>query len=84
MVAVVAVHASPSIGLTEYAVFLDGHEACAMRLRARSSLAFGDFNAHATAWGSRRTNGKGRVVLECATGLDLQLINRRSSSTCIE
>jgi endonuclease/exonuclease/phosphatase (EEP) superfamily protein YafD len=57
--AVVAVYVSPNIGQAEYASFLDELAACVMRLRGRPSLVLGDFNAHATAWGSRRTNRRG-------------------------
>jgi hypothetical protein len=47
---VVAIYVSPNIGQAEYASFLNGLAACVIRLRARSFLILGDFNAHATAW----------------------------------
>ncbi|XP_050490454.1 uncharacterized protein LOC126873526 [Bombus huntii] len=81
--AVVAVYVSPNISRTEYACFLGGHAACARRLGACPSLVLGDFNAHPTAWGSRRTNGRGRDVLDWAAALDLRLMNRVSSITCV-
>ncbi|XP_033364995.1 uncharacterized protein LOC117242437 [Bombus vosnesenskii] len=60
--AMVAVYVLPNISRTEYVSFLDGFAACARRLGAYPSLVLGDFNAHSTAWGSRRTNGRGRDV----------------------
>jgi endonuclease/exonuclease/phosphatase family metal-dependent hydrolase len=81
--AVVAVYVSPKNGQAEYASFPDELAACVMRLRGRPCLVLGDFNAHATAWGSRRTNKRGREVTAWAPELDLRLVNRGSSSTCV-
>jgi hypothetical protein len=72
---------SPNIGQAEYVSFLDELAACVMRLRGRPSLVLGDFNAYATAWGSRRTNRRGREVTAWAAELDLRLVNWGSSST---
>ena len=58
-----------------YASFLNGLVACVRRLGACLSLVLGDFNAHSTAWGSRRTNGRGRDVQDWAAALDLRLMN---------
>ena len=79
----VAVYVSPNISRTEYTSFLDRLAACARRLGACPSLVLGDFNAHLTAWGCRRTNGRGRDVQDCAAALDLRLMNRGSTSTCV-
>ncbi|XP_076476110.1 uncharacterized protein LOC143302923 [Bombus vancouverensis nearcticus] len=65
--AVVAVYVSPNISRTEYASFLDGLAACAWRLGACPSLVL----------------GRGRDVQDWATALDLRLMNRGSSSTCV-
>ncbi|XP_076301994.1 uncharacterized protein LOC143220151 [Lasioglossum baleicum] len=46
-------------------------------------LVLGDFNAHATAWGCRRTNARGEAFLEWAAGLDLRILNRGGASTCV-
>ncbi|XP_050493834.1 uncharacterized protein LOC126875153 [Bombus huntii] len=81
--AVVAVYVSPNISRTEYASSLDGLAACTRRLGACPSLVLGSFNAHSTAWGTRRTNGRGRDVQDWAAALDLRLMNRGSSSTCV-
>jgi endonuclease/exonuclease/phosphatase family metal-dependent hydrolase len=53
------------------------------RLGANSSLILGDFNAHSTAWGSRKYNGSGSAVQDWAATLDVWLTNRGSSSTCV-
>ncbi|XP_076482497.1 uncharacterized protein LOC143304049 [Bombus vancouverensis nearcticus] len=81
--AVVTVYVSPNISRTGYASFLDGLAACARRLGVCPSLVLGDFNAHSTAWGSRRTNGRRRVVQDWAAALDLRLMNQGSSRTCV-
>ena len=66
-----------------YSSFLNGLAACVRRLGASPSLVLGDFNAHSTACGSRRTNGWGRDVQDWAAALGLRLINRGSTSTCV-
>ena len=53
------------------------------RLSSWASLVLGDFNTHSTAWGSRKTNGRGRDVQDWAAALDLRLMNRGSTSTCV-
>lgn len=35
----------------------------------------GDFNAWATAWGTSRTNARGRILMECMATLDMELLN---------
>lgn len=41
----------------------------------------GDFNAWAVEWGSRRTNARGRILLEAFAVLDVTLANRGSKAT---
>jgi len=53
------------------------------RCLPRPVLVAGDFNAWAEACGSRRTNLRGRVLLDWTAELDLQLLNRGSESTCV-
>ena len=77
--AVVGVYVSPNISRVEYASFLDGLTVCVRRLGAYPSLTLGDFNAHSTAWGSRRTNGRGCAVQDWTAALDLRLIFTFSS-----
>jgi hypothetical protein len=79
----VDVYVSYNINRVEYASFLDGPAACVRRLGAYPSLILLDFNAHSTAWGSRRTNGRGSAVQDWVAALDLRLINRGSCSTCV-
>ena len=73
-----AVYVLPNINRTEYASFLDGLTACVRSLGAYPTLVSGDFNAHSTAWGSGRTNGRGRDVQDWAAALDLRLMNRET------
>lgn len=35
----------------------------------------GDFNAWSTTWGSRSTNRRGRILMECLATLDVELLN---------
>ena len=81
--AMVTVYVSPNISRTEYASFLDGLAACVRRLGACPSLVLGDFNTNSTTWGSSRTSGRGRDVQDWAAALDLRLMNRRSTNTCV-
>ena len=62
---------------------MDELAACVRRLGACPSLVLGDFNALSTAWGSRRSNGRGRDVQDWAAALDLRLMNRGSTGTCV-
>ena len=43
----------------------------------------GDFNAWAVDWGSKRTNGKGRSLLEAMSALEVVLLNAGSEPTFI-
>jgi hypothetical protein len=81
--AVVGVYVSPNISRAEYAPFLDGLAACVRHLGAYPLLILGDFNAHSTAWGSSRNNGRGKAVQDWAAARDHRLIYRVSSSTCV-
>jgi len=53
------------------------------RCRPHPVLVAGDFNAWAEVWGSRSTNLRGRLLLNWAAELDLLLLNRGSTSTCV-
>ena len=81
--AVVTLYVSPNISRTENASFLDGFAACVRRLGACPSLVLEDFHSHSTAWGSRRTNGRGRDVQNWVAALDLGLMNLMLTSTCV-
>ena len=81
--AVVVIYMSPNISRTEYASFLDGLAACVRRLGACLLVVLGDFNTYSTAWSSHSTNGRERDVQDWAAALDLRLMNRGSTSTCV-
>ncbi|XP_076383954.1 uncharacterized protein LOC143261255 [Megalopta genalis] len=82
-ITVVGVYISPNGALRRVREFLDGLHACLARFASRPDLVLGDFNAHATAWGSRGTNARGEAVLAWAASLDLRLLNRGSRPTCV-
>ncbi|XP_067216910.1 uncharacterized protein [Linepithema humile] len=46
-------------------------------------LVTGDFNAWSTVWGSWSTNAKGRTLLKWTAEMDLLLLNRGSTNTCV-
>lgn len=43
----------------------------------------GDFNAHSHSWGSRKETSRGKLVNEWVAALDLTIINKGNTSTCI-
>ncbi|XP_076248027.1 uncharacterized protein LOC143187674 [Calliopsis andreniformis] len=82
-IAVVGCYVSPNTDLASYETYLDGLEACVRRCMPRPVIVLGDFNAHATAWGSPRTNRRGEVLMDWAAGLDLRLVNRGRQNTFV-
>ncbi|XP_070518818.1 uncharacterized protein [Cardiocondyla obscurior] len=82
-VAVVGTYLPPLGSLQEYedwlekiAVFLDG-------LRSLSIILAGDFNSWSRAWGSRKTNGRGRILEKWTAAKNLVLLNRGRVPTCV-
>lgn len=66
-------YARPSLTATEYQTMLDNIAADA---HPRNSVVIGgDFNAWATEWGSKRTNARGRMLLESFAALDVTIAN---------
>nr|XP_033337116.1 uncharacterized protein LOC117226650 [Megalopta genalis] len=58
--AVVAIYAPPRRSLEEFEQCLDEVGRCVSRCLSRPVLVLGDLNAKATAWGSPRTDARGR------------------------
>lgn len=46
-------------------------------------LIGGDFNARSTVWGDRRTNGRGELMLDIMSELDLRVLNVGNAPTCV-
>ncbi|XP_070518841.1 uncharacterized protein [Cardiocondyla obscurior] len=82
-VAVIGVYLPPPGSPEEYGKWLENIGACIDRLRPLPVLVAGDFNAWSTAWGSRQTNVRGRLLGDWAACRDLALLNQGSVSTCV-
>lgn len=82
-VAVVGVYLPPSGTLADFEEWLEDLEACVRRLQPLPILVAGDFNSWSRTWGSRRTGVRGRTLEEWAAALDLVLLNRGKTATCI-
>ncbi|XP_076302269.1 uncharacterized protein LOC143220520, partial [Lasioglossum baleicum] len=82
-VVVVGCFVSPNRTLAEDEDCLDGVRRAVNQHLSGSVLVLGYFNAHATAWGCRRTNARGEAFREWAAGLDLMILNRGGASTCM-
>nr|XP_034182489.1 uncharacterized protein LOC117605358 [Osmia lignaria] len=82
-IAVVGLYALPRWPLAQYEEYLDRVGDFVSRCSPRPVLVLGDFNAHASLWGSPRTDARGRAVVNWAAGLGLHLLNVRSVSTCV-
>ncbi|XP_076246251.1 uncharacterized protein LOC143186461 [Calliopsis andreniformis] len=82
-IAVVGCYVSPNCDLASYESYLGGVTACIGQCMPRPVIVLGDFNAHATAWGSPRTSRRGEVLMDWAAGLDLRLVNRGRQHTFV-
>nr|XP_034195161.1 uncharacterized protein LOC117611331 [Osmia lignaria] len=82
-IAVVGLYAPPSWPLAEFEQYLDRVGDFVSRCSPRPVLVLGDFNAHASLWGSPRTDARGKAVQDWAAGLGLLLLNEGSVSTCV-
>lgn len=80
---VVGVYLPPRLRITEVEDRLDHIARSLGPLRGAPLLVMGDFNAHATVWGSKRTCARGRLVINWANSLGLCLMNRGGESTFI-
>lgn len=83
LVAVVGVYFPPSGTLADFEEWLDGLEACVRRLQAMPTIIAGDFNSWSRTWGSKKTGARGRVLEEWAAELDLILLNKGTTATCV-
>ncbi|KAI5638619.1 endonuclease-reverse transcriptase domain-containing protein [Phthorimaea operculella] len=66
-----------------YEAYLNKVEAIVRNYLPRPVLVLGDFNARSRVWGDMEDTIKGDTLLEWAAGLDLRLLNRGSTSTCV-
>lgn len=81
---VVSVYMSPRLNIEEVEDRLDRIARFVATFGARFPVIIaGDFNAHAELWGSRRSDPRGRLLLDWAISTGLYLINQGSDSTCV-
>ncbi|XP_070530005.1 uncharacterized protein [Cardiocondyla obscurior] len=80
---IVGTYLPPSGTIEEYQKWLDDIAVCIRRVRNSPIIVAGDFNAWSTTWGSARTNARGRLVEAWAASMDLVLLNRGNTSTCV-
>lgn len=79
---IISVYTSPSIGLVEFNVLLDELSGT-ISSRVNKILLAGDFNAKASARGSRSTDQGGRLLTKWAAERDLRIANVGQVSTCV-
>ena len=71
------------IPLSHFVALLDELRDSVVQFQPWPILVMQDFNVKTTSWGSRKTDVKGKAVGEWANSLDLRLINRGNTSTCV-
>ncbi|CAK1587747.1 unnamed protein product [Parnassius mnemosyne] len=80
---VVGVYFSPNRSLAELHNSLAELRAVVVGSYPLPVLVLGDFNAKNLAWGSRRTDVRGRMVEDWALETGLVVLNRGSVPTCV-
>lgn len=79
----VSVYISPNSTREEFLEFLDDLSDEVRRLNGRKVIVCGDFNSKSIAWGSPRTDRRGKMVEEWAAEVDMRLVNTGLEPTCI-
>lgn len=82
-VLIMGVYLPPRLCLVEYEERLDRMERAVRARPPAPIIIMGDFNAHATMWGLRRTNARGRVLMDWASAMGLCCMNTGTSGTCV-
>lgn len=81
--AVVGAYFSPNRGVAELEAFLDQLSPAIRRLTPTPFIIMGDLNCKSSAWGSRVTDPKGRVLTDWVNMLGLVICNRGRVNTCV-
>lgn len=81
-VQVVSCYFSPNVSRNDFTKALDILNRRVKAL-AKPYIICGDFNAHASMWGSRDTNRRGELVSDWSAELDLRLMNVGDAYTCV-
>ncbi|XP_070512918.1 uncharacterized protein [Cardiocondyla obscurior] len=80
---IIGVYLPPSGTLAEFEEWLNSIEDSVRRHHPLPIIICGDFNSWSETWGSRKTGARGSMLEEWAASLDLALVNRGTTSTCI-
>ena len=80
---IAGVYFSPSWGLQRVEASLWDLATWVRKFPGRRILLAGDFNAHSTLWGSRRTDVRGRALSDWIAALGLVVLNQGSRSTLV-
>lgn len=83
-VAVVGVYFSPNRDLTQFGAYLDQLATEIRRHLPGPVLVAGNLNSKSVDWGSSATDARGRVLTECEAELNLLILNRGSTHTCVQ
>lgn len=78
-----SVYISPNVDIGAYRDFLDELDDLIALCNGGDLVLGGDFNSHATTWGSNNTDARGLLLENWAAGYDLRLINSGTAPTCI-
>lgn len=78
----ISCYSSPNSTQVEYEEMLDEIKSTIMR-ENRNTIVCGDFNAKSPMWSSKRTNNRGRCLIDLANTLDLRLLNEGAAYTCV-
>ncbi|XP_070162499.1 uncharacterized protein [Polyergus mexicanus] len=70
------------LGLREFNNLLDELSAL-LSYQVNKIILGGDFNAKADLWGSRTTDGRGRLLIKWAAERDLRIMNIGNTPTCV-
>lgn len=80
---IISVYISPNASMIVFEDWLEDLTDCINRRRVRPKIIAGDFNSKSQAWGSNRTDARGKMVEKWAAQNSLVLINTGKVSTCI-
>lgn len=73
---------SPNVAAEEYEIFLQDLGDSIEHLRGKPIIVTGDFNAKHSAWGSRKDDNRGGILLEWIAQHGLTVVNSGRTPTC--
>lgn len=83
-ITIISVYISPNIVMKQTEKILDSiTNEIAYIENKKNIIICGDFNAYSQNWGSKRETSRGTLINEWLTSLDLNIVNRGRTPTCI-